>query len=99
MNNDIAITVKYLALVREMTQSNEDIIMIPEGSTVSRLVNNIAESYGVHMRSNLLGVEGKSQVKFSLIINGEMLDRSKFDTKILHDKDEVAIIPPIAGGC
>ncbi len=98
MNNDIAITVRYLALVKEMTQRSVDIIMIPGGSAVSHLIDHIAESYGIQMRSNLLDDESKSQNRFSLIINGEMLDRSKFDTKILNDKDEVAIIPPIAGG-
>ncbi len=98
MNSDIAITVKYLALVKEMTHRSVDIIMIPEGSAVSHLIDHIAESYGIQMRSNLLDDEAKSQNIFSLIINGEMLDRSKFDTKILNDKDEVAIIPPIAGG-
>jgi len=98
MNNDIAITVKYLALVKEMTHRGVDIIMIPAGSAVSYLIDQIAESYGNQMRSNLLDDEAKSQNRFSLIINGEMLDRRKFDTKILNDKDEVAIIPPIAGG-
>ncbi len=98
MNSDITITVKYLALVKEMTQRSVDIIMIPGGSAVSHLIDHIAKSYGIQMRSNLLDDEAKSQNRFSLIINGEMLDRSKFDTKILNDKDEVAIIPPIAGG-
>ncbi|MCH8022791.1 MAG: MoaD/ThiS family protein [Thaumarchaeota archaeon] len=98
MNRDIAITVKYLALVREMTRRNMDIIMIPKGSVVSYLIDYITKSYGRQMRSNLLGDEAKSKSRFSLIINGEILDRSKFDKMILNDKDEVAIIPPIAGG-
>ena len=98
MISDISITVKYLALVKEMTHCNGEIILIAGGSTVSRLIDNLAESYGIQMRSNLLGAEPRRNSNFSLIINGEMLDRSKFDTIILNDNDEVAIIPPIAGG-
>jgi len=98
MISEISITVKYLALVKEMTHCNSDIIVIAEGSTISRLIDHLAESYGIQMRSNLLDDEPKSESRFSLIVNGEILDRSKFDTKILDDNDEVAIIPPIAGG-
>ncbi|MEK0326255.1 MAG: MoaD/ThiS family protein [Nitrosopumilus sp.] len=98
MISDISITVKYLARVKEMTRCNGEIIVIAEGSTVSRLIDNLAESYGDQMRSSILDDEPKRNSKFSLIINGELLDRSKFDTIILKDNDEVAIIPPIAGG-
>jgi len=98
MISDISINVKYLALVKEMTRCNGEIIVIAEGSTVSRLIDNLAESYGNQMRSSILDDEPKRNSKFSLIINGELLDRSKFDTIILKDNDKVAIIPPIAGG-
>ncbi len=98
MISDISINVKYLALVKEMTRCNGEIIVIAEGSTVSRLIDNLAELYGDQMRSSILDDEPKRNSKFSLIINGELLDRSKFDTIILKDNDEVAIIPPIAGG-
>lgn len=98
MINDISINIKYLALVKEMTRCNGEIIVIAGGSTVSRLIDDLTKSYGNQMRSNILDDEPTSKNKFSLIINGEMLDRSKFDTIILNDNDEVAIIPPIAGG-
>ncbi len=98
MTSDISINIKYLALVKEMTRCNGEIIVIAEGSTVGRLIDDLAKSYGNQMRSNILDDEPGRTSKFSLIINGEMLDRSKFDTIVLTDNDEVAIIPPIAGG-
>ncbi len=98
MTSDISINIKYLALVKEMTRCNGEIIVIAEGSTVGHLIVHLAKSYGNQMRSNILDDETGSNSKFSLIINGEMLDRSKFDTIVLTDNDEVAIIPPRAGG-
>ncbi|MFQ6011752.1 MAG: sulfur carrier protein ThiS [Nitrososphaerales archaeon] len=98
MTSEIEITVKYLALVREMTHSDKDLIHMPEGSKVSQLIDQIAKSHGNQIRSNLLEDQGRTPTSFAIIVNGDILERNKFDQTLLKDGDEVAIIPPIAGG-
>ena len=81
------IYVKYLAAVSDYTGKREEEINIPDGSTLSDLLNIIREKYPELK---------KFESKFMLLIllNGV---NSPGNTK-LSDGDRVALLPPVSGG-
>jgi molybdopterin converting factor subunit 1 len=77
------VTVKFFASVREVVGARSQTIEIADGCTVGDLWRQYAEKYP---RLTKLGL--------GYAVNHEyaMADR------VLHDGDEVALIPPVSGG-
>ena len=79
------VTVKFFAILRDRAGISERILELPEGSTAeaaTRLLLEIYPKLGEHLP------------KSALAVNRAYGPR---DT-VLHDEDELALIPPVSGG-
>ena len=79
------VRVLYFGIVRERIGLSEEVVALVESSTVADLAAILAAKHG-----NLAA--GVSSLR--LAVNLEYVDSDA----ILHDDDEVAVIPPVSGG-
>ena len=78
------ISIKLFAIAREMTGKTGLQLELPEAATVETALANLREVYPKFAELN----------SFMVAINQEYAER----TDMLHDGDELAIIPPVSGG-
>ena len=81
----IHVTVKMLALARDLSGTSETTLHLENGAAISQLFDSLARQYP---KFN----EWKNHLRFA--VNYEYVE----DTHVLHDNDEVAVIPPVSGG-
>ncbi|MEO8704990.1 MAG: molybdopterin converting factor subunit 1 [Kofleriaceae bacterium] len=79
------VTVLYFAVFRERLGRTEEALELPDGSRVQDAIELLA---GHHAAIAVL------RGKFRVAVNAEFCD----DDQVLRDGDEVALIPPVAGG-
>jgi molybdopterin synthase catalytic subunit len=79
------ISVLYFAVFRERLGRSEETLELANGSTVADALTALAAKHEPI---------AKLQSRFRVAVNQDFVD----DTHILHDKDELALIPPVAGG-
>ena len=77
--------VKLFAILREKAGTSGLTLELPEAATVADLLKEMAQQF-----PNLL--EGASHTMVA--VNTEYVQKSH----LLHDGDEVALIPPVSGG-
>jgi molybdopterin converting factor small subunit len=85
--------VYYLAQLRHSAGCSTEQVALPGSCTVAELVEQLAQRH-TGLRNVLFDAEGRIQPTI-LIFRGE--DRVGFTT-LLHDRDEVTLMTPIAGG-
>ena len=78
-------TVRLFAILREKAGTSEMTVELPERSTVADLLTAMESSY-----PNL----SSSMPHTMIAVNTEYVE----NTHLLHDGDEVALIPPVSGG-
>jgi len=75
----------------------KQIVELSEGSTIMSLANKLAEKTGLK-RQGYLGNYKVDGDELAVLVNGRNIRLlNRLDT-ILHDMDEVVILPPAAGG-
>lgn len=79
------ISVLYFAVFRERLGTSEETLELANGSTVADAVAALAAKHEPIARL---------QSRFRVAVNQDFVD----ETHILHDRDELALIPPVAGG-
>lgn len=79
------IRVRYFAVLRERVGSDEETIELPDGSTVATAVDTLGDKHDAVR---------KLSGKFQTAVNQAMVP----NTTALSDGDELALIPPVAGG-
>lgn len=80
------VRVLYFALLREKIGRSEDVREVESGTTVGELWGRLCAEYPAlePMRESV-----------SLAVNREYVERSR----VLKEGDEVALVPPVSGGC
>lgn len=81
----IRVNVKFFAMARDITGTDETVLTLPDGSTPSVV---LASLEGTYPRFR----EWKGHLRTA--VNCEYAPGEV----ILHDQDELAIIPPVSGG-
>lgn len=81
----ITVTVKLFALARDLAGTSETILSLPQGATTTTLLEYLTGNFPelLQWKDHL-----RIAVNSSYATNDE----------ILHDNDEVAVIPPVSGG-
>jgi MoaE-MoaD fusion protein len=79
------VKVVYLGMLHEMAGSERDVVDLPDSSTVADLYTNLQQRF-----PKLRDFRGA----IALAVNYEYAA----GTVVLHDNDEVALIPPVSGG-
>lgn len=88
------ITVRYLAQLRQATGVAEETLDIPNGCTLSQLVELLAERHGPAWSHAVITESGQVRPTILLFVN----DVQQPEQTRLNDGDEVAFLSPIAGG-
>lgn len=85
MNSSVSITVKFFAVYQEVYGVPETVWSFPIGTSVAAVLERCLREHPQleHLRSH---------TRFG--INLEFVDPSV----VLHDEDEVVLIPPVSGG-
>ncbi|QOV89982.1 molybdopterin converting factor subunit 1 [Humisphaera borealis] len=81
----MTITVQFFALLRDRAGVGETKVSLPDGMTVEQAVDRLTAQFPAI-------VGAVSRIAFA--VNREYADGQT----ILHDGDELALIPPVSGG-
>ena len=79
------VTVRYFAVFRERLGRSDETLELPAGATAAAAIETLAKQHAPI--AQLAG-------RFRIAVNQEMTD----DARVLADGDELALIPPVAGG-
>jgi molybdopterin synthase catalytic subunit len=79
------VTVLYFAVFRERLRRDSEAVDLPDGAALDALIAVLEERH-----PEVRGLRGKYRVA----VNQEMVAEGP----VLHDGDEIALIPPVAGG-
>ncbi|MEM4608843.1 MAG: MoaD/ThiS family protein [Candidatus Methanomethylicaceae archaeon] len=85
------VKISYLSLLRDITQVKEEVLELPEGSTIKDLIFNLLNKY-----------EGLKQFfeqeeSVLITINGEIISKSELDKKIEDNSEIIIGLPPFGG--
>ncbi len=79
------VQVRYFAVLRERLGASEETVQVADGATVATVLDALAARHDVI---------GQTRGRFRVALNQEMVG----DDAAVSDGDEVALIPPVAGG-
>ena len=76
---------------------HKHVVELVKGSTVGILANRIAEGHGT-TRQGYLGRYKVGGNDLAVLVNGRNIHLLDGVNTVLHDGDEVVVLPPAAGG-
>ena len=84
---------------KEILGTREAEISLPEGATIQGLLSRMKELWGDRLSSRLF-LPGTDRLLpyITLTVNGRSVQFLNGMETILHDRDEVLLLPPVAGG-
>lgn len=92
------IIVRAFATIRELLGTGYTEILLEDGSDVRTLLKTLTEKFGEAFRNQILASEEKLAPYVKILVNGRDIEYLSGIRTKLKDGDEVAIIPPVAGG-
>jgi molybdopterin synthase catalytic subunit/molybdopterin converting factor small subunit len=81
--NSMQVRVLFFGVLKDLLSSSGEAVMLPEGTTVAQLMERLRNGVGHPVWSAL-----------AVAVNREYAAASA----VLHDGDEVALLPPVSGG-
>jgi MoaD family protein len=93
----VRVSVRGYLTFRTLVEAQE--ISLDEGGTVRALLEELGRSGGEEFRARIFDAREGLRPGVSVLVNGRPVAQSPGGlTHPLHDGDEVAIFPPLAGG-
>jgi molybdopterin synthase sulfur carrier subunit len=93
------ITVKFFAVVRELTGKRDETVYLDDQATVRSLLDKLVEEYGTKFRDYLFDPasrEPRGHIQF--LIDGRNVALTGGLDTVLKDGSSFAILPPVGGG-
>lgn len=95
----IKVKVHAILGLKQIIGQSEVQISIQEGSSLQDLLSLMVERLGTELSSRLFESDGISLLPYNrIMVNGRDLAFLDGIKTVLHDQDEIHIIPPVAGG-
>ena len=92
------ITVSYFTVLRSITEKRQEKINIEEDSTFEDILTILVKRYGKNFERYVSSGEEKKGLPLVFLLNGQDIWQFNGLKTRLHDGDNVALMPPIAGG-
>jgi molybdopterin synthase sulfur carrier subunit len=95
----IKIKIHIILELKKIIGQREIEVTIPEESTVESLLSWMAKTYGEKLSSNLFVAGSLNPLPhIALMVNGRSIRFLNGIETVLHNGDEILILPPVAGG-
>jgi MoaD family protein len=93
------VTVKFFALVRELTGKREEVVDLDDQATVRTLLSKLVEEYGVKFRDYIFDpVSKEPRGHLQFLMDGRNVALMQGLETILKEGASLAILPPVGGG-
>jgi len=93
------VTVKYVAIARDITRTREETIETNNSCTVRDLLGLLSEKYGQKMRDYLFDpATGQPRPHLQFLLNGRSVQTINGFETTLADDSTLLIFPPVGGG-
>ena len=93
------VKVQFFAAVRELVGSREEIVELPDRSTVKALLDSLVKIHGGRLRDYLYDpMTGELRLAVQLLIGDRPVSVLDGLSTVLQDGSVFAIIPPVGGG-
>ena len=74
-------------------------VSLAEGSTIGHFLEELTNTWGDELAIRLFEPDGSKLLShIGLMVNGCSISLLKNMETVLHDKDEILILPPVGGG-
>ena len=97
------VVVRLYLFLRDVLGSKEVALELPEGSSVSELLQIMREQYGLPDRisteyGNLVLIENDQPVGLIILVDGRNIKQLQGLATVLKDGSVITLFPPAAGG-
>ncbi|MCS7098349.1 MAG: MoaD/ThiS family protein [Candidatus Methanomethyliaceae archaeon] len=83
--------ISYLSLLRDVTQVKEEILELPDGSTIRDLIFHLLKKY------DGLKQFFEQEENILITVNGEVISKMEMDKQIKDNSDIIIGLPPFGG--
>ena len=93
------VKVHYISLVKSYTNTSQDEFTLPEKTTLSELLDKIAEDYGKPFTHEVYDpIKKEMKTSFVAMVNGVLMDQLKGINTPLKNRDSVILMSLVTGG-
>ena len=92
-----SITVKYFAILREITGLKDEPLVLGTGMTIEQVIKKVVQSHGSRL-DEFVFRGGRLREGLTILVNGQTVEEDRFGVTVLKGGDELVILPPIGGG-
>ncbi|MCS7125359.1 MAG: MoaD/ThiS family protein [Aigarchaeota archaeon] len=95
----VKVVVKAFATIREaLGETGRINIEVSEGTNIKSLIELLSQRYGERFTREVLDNNGLLKKTIKIFVNGRDIDFLNGLSTTIKDGDEIALIPPVAGG-